>query len=213
MQKLTWYFDFISPFAYIQFKQFSRLPDDTQLELKPILLAGLLKHWNNVGPAEVPPKRTFTYQHCHWRAHQLNISFKMPPNHPFNSLLGLRLAIACENDPSAIETIFNVIWQEGMDLNSREAESYLAANLPLKNIQSAAANTNVKERLRTNTEQAAAEQVFGVPSFVTQDTNKMMFWGLDAFDMLLDYLQSKQFFESPEMQRLKNLPEGIQRKR
>ena len=71
--KLTWYFDFISPFAYIQHCQFDRLPKDVTVEYKPILLAGLLNHWENVGPAEIEPKRVFTYKHCYWLAKNNNI--------------------------------------------------------------------------------------------------------------------------------------------
>jgi len=213
MQRLVWYFDFISPFAYIQFSQFSRLPESVSVELKPILFAGLLQHWNNVGPAEIAPKRIFTYQHCHWRAGQLGLPFKMPPAHPFNSLLGLRLAIACGNNPSAVGSIFNAIWREGYDLNSSMAAEYLQTHLAIDDLNAAASEQKVKDQLRANTEQAAKEQVFGVPSFVTQETKPKLFWGLDAFDMLLDYLQDKSFFESEEMQRISKLPEGTQRKR
>ncbi len=213
MARLVWYFDFISPFAYIQYSQFSRLPDSVSVELKPILFAGLLKHWNNVGPAEIPPKRTFTYQHCYWRAHQLNLPFKMPPAHPFNSLLGLRLAIACKNTPDAVATIFNLIWREGIDLNSPLGADYLRDHLNIDELLSVAGQQSVKDQLKLNTQQAAKDQVFGVPSFVTQEENPMVFWGLDSFDMLIDYLKDKTFFETNEMQRITNLPEGVQRKR
>lgn len=213
MQPLVWYFDFISPFAYIQYSQFAKLPEAVTVELRPILFAGLLQHWKNVGPAEVPPKRTFTYQHCCWRANQLGLPFKMPPAHPFNSLLGLRLAIACDNSPKEIETIFNCIWREGLDLNSPQAENYLCEHLKLESLEAVANEQRVKDQLRLNTEKAAKEQVFGVPSFVTQTDKPMVFWGLDAFDMLLDYLKDPTFFNTDEMKRISNLPEGVQRKR
>ena len=77
--KLIWYFDFISPFAYMQHCQFDKLPDSIDIEYRPILFAGLLKHWENVGPAEIAPKRIFTYKHCYWQAKRRNIPFKMPP--------------------------------------------------------------------------------------------------------------------------------------
>ena len=73
--KLTWYFDFISPFAYLQHCLFDRLPQGLEIEYKPVLLAGLLNHWNNVGPAEIAPKRTFTYKHCYWLAKKMGIEY------------------------------------------------------------------------------------------------------------------------------------------
>ena len=93
-RQVDWYFDFISPFAYLQFKHFHRLPDDLEVTLHPLLFAGLLNHWEHKGPAEIPAKRTQTYQFTHWHAEQLGVPFRTPPAHPFNPLPALRLA-AC----------------------------------------------------------------------------------------------------------------------
>ena len=89
-----WYFDLISPFAYLHFKQFHRLPADFKIEYVPVLFAGLLKFWGHKGPAEIPGKRIYTYRHIIWLAKHLEIPFKVPTSHPFNSLYALRLLIA-----------------------------------------------------------------------------------------------------------------------
>ena len=208
--RLKWYFDFISPFAYLQHCQFSRLPDSVDIEYKPILFAGLLNHWQNVGPAEIPPKRIFTYKHCYWRAKKLGIPFKMPPAHPFNSLNALRLAIATGNQKENIQTIFESIWRFGFDNNSSEFISHIEKHLDLKNVQALTAQQAVKDHLRGNTEEAVEDNVFGVPTFVVDN---QQFWGLDAFDMLLDYIDDPEAFNNPEMKRIETLPEGVQRKR
>ena len=62
MQKAKWYFDFISPFAYLQLGRFKELPQDLDIEPVPVLFAGLLKHWGHLGPAEIPSKRRFVYR-------------------------------------------------------------------------------------------------------------------------------------------------------
>jgi 2-hydroxychromene-2-carboxylate isomerase len=62
MRIADWYFDFISPFAYLQSEQLHRLQPLVQIRYRPVLFAGLLKHWGNKGPAEVLPKRQFTYE-------------------------------------------------------------------------------------------------------------------------------------------------------
>lgn len=51
-----WYFDFISPFAYLQFVRLGELAG-ARLRLRPVLFAGLLQHWGQLGPAEIPAKR------------------------------------------------------------------------------------------------------------------------------------------------------------
>ncbi len=213
--KLNWYFDFISPFAYLQHCHFDRLPANVEVCYKPILFAGLLNHWQNIGPAEIPPKRIFTYKHCYWYARKHQIEFNMPPAHPFNSLSGLRLAIACNNQAVAVQTIFEAIWKHGFDLQSQQAIEWLESQLKIKNILELIANQSVKDQLKINTQQAASRNVFGVPTFSieTEQQQYENFWGLDAFDMMLDYIASPNSFNDEQMKRIEKLPEGIQRKR
>ena len=88
-----WYFDFISPFAYLQWQAVRRLPGIVPV-CRPVLLAGLLSHHGHKGPAEIPSKRLFTYRHAQWRADRAGIPMTFPPAHPFNPLAALRLCIA-----------------------------------------------------------------------------------------------------------------------
>ena len=91
MTKTTWYFDFISPFAYLQLARFTELPQSLDINLKPVLFGSLLKHWGQLGPAEIPPKRRFVYRFFKWSADRLDLPFIMPPSHPYNPLPALRL--------------------------------------------------------------------------------------------------------------------------
>ncbi|MBT6306408.1 MAG: 2-hydroxychromene-2-carboxylate isomerase, partial [Rhodospirillaceae bacterium] len=86
MTKTDWYFDFISPFAYLQLSRFETFQEDLEINPVPVLFGGLLKHWGQLGPAEIPPKRKFVYRFFKWQADQNNIPFKMPPRHPYNPL-------------------------------------------------------------------------------------------------------------------------------
>lgn len=42
---MEWYFDFISPYAYLQFKRLESLGLLAEFRLTPVLFAGLLNHW------------------------------------------------------------------------------------------------------------------------------------------------------------------------
>lgn len=223
--KLDWYFDFISPFAYLQYCQFDRLPKGTEVHYRPILFAGLLNHWGNVGPAEIAPKRLFTYKYCYWLAKKKGIAFKMPPAHPFKSLSALRLAIACDCEPHAIRTIFDSIWKLGLDLESEQAIHHLETQLSIGNLAELIGDQGVKDKLKENTQQAAERNVFGVPTFsVVQSAPTPTptsasacayenFWGFDAMDMLLDFMASPDLFNDQQMKRIEDLPEGVQRQR
>ena len=207
MIKLVWYFDFISPYSYLQFEAYPELVQTA--ELRPVLFAGLLNHWGGKGPAEIPAKRLQTYRFTYWQAGQHGITMIYPPAHPFNSIHVLRLAVALDNDYDAIKTIFEFIWKEG-----RSAADEWPALVRRLGLDAAAADAltaaqAVKDALAANGREAIARGVYGVP---TVDTGKELFWGLDATDMLLDYLENPAVFDEPEMRRIANLPIGAARK-
>lgn len=207
--RLLWYFDLISPFSYLHLKQFDRLPAGLEIEYIPVLFAGLLKHWEHRGPAEIPAKRIYTYRHVTWLAARLGIPFKVPPAHPFNPLHALRLVIAANPTRAHVEAAFDMIWQEGRDLMAPGNLAELGRRVGLKDVQAALADESVKARLKANTESALAKGVFGVPTCLIGET---LFWGQDSLEMMLDYLKDPGLFDTPEMQRIHALPVGMARR-
>ena len=186
MPAADWYFDFLSPFSYLQLAEFDRLPPDLEVTYRPVLFAGLLGHWKHKGPAEIPAKRVQTYRWCHWYAARHGIPFRMPPAHPFNPLRPLRLAVARGAEPGLIRAVFDAIWAEGRDPSDDEEWQALTARLGIADADEAIARPEVKEALRRGTEEAAERGVFGIPTFVIGDE---LFWGLDTTDLVLDYLK------------------------
>lgn len=210
-RQADWYFDFISPFAYFQFRMFDRLPADLGVTLKPVLFAGLLNHWGQKGPAEIPGKRIHTYRYCQWYAERRGIPFRAPPAHPFNPLSPLRLAVAMDAAPDAVGRIFTAIWGDGIDVTSETGWGQLAGRVGLRadDATRRVGAQSVKNRLRANTDEAVARGVFGVPSFVC---DHQVFWGVDSTDMFLDYLANPARFFDGEMARIQVLPVGQARK-
>ena len=206
----TWYFDFISPFAYLQLKQFSRLPTDLEIECVPVLFAGLLEHWGQLGPAEIPAKRVQTYRICHWQAKRLGVPFRMPPAHPFLPLVPLRLCIALGPSRENVEAIFDFLWAQGGDVSDAAAVARFAAELGVEDVDEACSRPDVKAGLRERTQAAAETGVYGVPTF---EVDGELFWGADATDLLLDFLVDRDLFEDEEMRRISNLPIGTERPR
>src|ERR1700722_13810178 len=162
MPSVVWHFDFISPYAYLGLHALRRLPEGTQIQYRPVLFAGLLNHFGQKGPAEIAPKRKWTYRSCLWLARQNQIPFRMPAAHPFNPLGFLRLAVAAGSTPAAIEIIFRTLWTTGLNPGDALIIEGLAGQLgvPMERLSDA----RVKDELRENTESAAQSGVFGVPS-------------------------------------------------
>jgi 2-hydroxychromene-2-carboxylate isomerase len=196
-----WYFDFVSPFAYLQFAAHPGIFQRSDVDMKPVLLAGLLKHFEHKGPAEIEPKRIHTYRYTQWQAEKYGIPMKYPPGHPFNSLHALRLAMALGSTYDTVKAIFDFIWVEGR--SPTDEFKVLCDALGVPGAEVLAAGESVKHGLRENTDAAIRAGVFGVPTFVVDDN---LFWGVDATPMLLDYLDNPRLFESDEMKRLRYLP-------
>ena len=201
---IDWYFDFVSPFSYICLHRLKEIP--APVAYRPVLFAGLLNHFGQKGPAEVPAKRRWTYRWCTWWATELGIPFRFPAAHPFNPLHHLRLALACGSTPEAVKRIFESIWTSGASANDPEAFARLCAELHV----SADDLARVKEELRKNTDEAAARGVFGVPSFVVDGE---VFWGADSIGFLNAYMKNRSLFGSDEMRRVDSLPSAAERKR
>jgi len=176
---IDWYFDFVSPFSYISLYRLKELP--AQVSYKPVLFAGLLKHWGQKGPAEIPAKRRWTYRWCTWWARELDLTFRFPEQHPFNPLPHLRLALACGNHPDAVKRIFDWVWMSGENASDPDRFVRLCAELGVSDDRLAEA----KNQLRENTEEAAARGVFGVPSFVVAGE---VFWGADSISFVQAFL-------------------------
>jgi 2-hydroxychromene-2-carboxylate isomerase len=210
MTQAVWYFDFISPFSYLQLGRFQDLPQDLEIVFKPIVFSGLLNHWGHMGPAEIPPKRQFVYRFFRWQANQRGMPFTMPPVHPFNPLPPLRLALLGGSSPEVIRRIFHFIYGEGRNLDDEASIAALGAALGIFDSYNRISEAGIKEQLKSNTNDAIAAGVFGVPTFVA-DGN--IFWGDDATNMFINYLLDPALFEDSEMLRISSLPMGVTRPR
>src|SRR5215471_7371382 len=164
--RVSWVFDVISPFAYLALPRLRELPPGVELKVVPVLLAALLDHFGQRGPAEIPSKRRFTYRFVLWRARRLGLPLRMPPAHPFNPLAALRLVIAAGSNRRAVGTVLRAVFAEGRDVNDPAVISDLAAQLGVADPSTALADSAIKQRLRENTSWACSRGVFGVPTLV-----------------------------------------------
>jgi 2-hydroxychromene-2-carboxylate isomerase len=207
MRRLTLYFDFVSPYSYIAFKRLRELPRDVEVELRPVLFAGLLQHFGNKGPAEIAEKRRWTYRWSTWWAQSLGIPFRFPASHPFNPLHHLRLAIAAGITPKTVERIFDMVWTTGAEASDPAAFRGLAQELGVD--EAKLASPEVKDALRKYTDDAAARGVFGVPTY---EVDGELFWGADALGFVNAFLADPAALRNEEMRRVDGLPVGAARK-
>ena len=208
MQRIVFYFDVVSPFAYLAFERLPQVLQGCSYEgdYRPVLFAGLLQHWGHKGPAEIEPKRAWTFRHVHWLAAQHGITLDTPAVHPFNPLSLLRLALACGPNRRIVEAVFRHAWVGGHDPNDAQRVAELTRRLAPRRDP---AGDEIKAELRRRTDEAVQGGIFGVPTFVL---GERLFWGLDALPMLRDALQGGSWFDGPAWVREGALRVGVRRR-
>ena len=182
---VRFYFDFISPYAYLAWTQIHGLAAryDRSVEPVPILFAALLNSYGQKGPAEIPPKREYIFKNVLRIAHRLGVKLEPPPSHPFNPLLALRtasLSISKEDRRRLIDELFAATWGGGSGIVEPEDVLACAARAGLDGaaLVTKAGTPEAKEQLRRQTDEALGRGVFGVPTVITDGE---LFWGYDSF--------------------------------
>ncbi len=204
-----WYYDVVSPFAYLALPAIEALAQRRPVRLRPIVFGAVLAHWGQLGPAEIAPKRLHTYRLCQFIAGRAGVPLRFPPRHPFRSLDALRLLAALDSDPAAVRAAFDFIWAEGRDPGDSQERDALCRRLGVGDYDALLAGTGAKARLRAGTEEAIAAGVFGVPTLAAGGE---LFWGLDALPMAEAALADPGLLTRGEMARFASLPTGAERK-
>lgn len=218
---ITFWYDPISPYAWLAFE---RLPQTLmglsgRVRYRPLFLGGLLKARGQLGPAEIPDKREWTFRHAQWLAQQQGAVLELPAAHPFNPLPLLRLGLAAASSPLPGDTsryvtglLFRHVWEGGADAASPERlqglERLLRDHVAERGGEWPGADSEpVRAQLRANTDEAMAAGVFGTPAMVVDGR---VFWGLDALPMLRDALDGGAWFQGEGWAAAARLPGAAQ---
>ena len=193
MSTMRFCLDFISPYAYLGWTQIHALAarQGRRVEPVPVLFAAMLDHWGHRGPAEIPPKRLYVFKDVLRTAHVLGLPLEPPPSHPFNPLLGLRVAslpMAPETRRALIDALFGATWGGGPGITEPETVDQIAWSVGVEHAVERATTPEGKQRVKDQTASAIEAGVFGVPTVLVDDE---LFWGLDAFAHLERYLAGR----------------------
>jgi len=204
-----WYFDFVSPFSYLHWQKMRPLVQAGRVQPVPVVFGAVLAALGNLGPAEIPRKREFIYRQVLWQARREGVPLVFPLAHPFNQLPALRLCVAANIRPEAIDAIFDAIWRQGLD-GSPAALAEAGRRLGIEDVAAAIGAPAVKQKLRELTDSALAAGVFGVP---TLEVDGGLFWGNDSHELMLAVLEDPGLLREGPLAEIGKLPVGILRKR
>lgn len=195
MRVVDFYYDYLSPFAYLASVEIADVcrRGHARLVYRPILFPALLNHWGQRGPAEIPPKARHTLKECLRYALPRGIPLRAPRLHPFNPLLALRVTCAADSEAerrAITHALFALGWVQGGDLSAPEeiAQALSAAGLRTSELMELAQSPALKKHLREQTDAAIARGVFGVPTMLVDDE---LFWGVSQLPNLELYLTDR----------------------
>ena len=183
---IDFYFDIISPYAYIAHKKILK-HKNIIFNYKPIFLGGLHKLAGIDSPAFNKFKLKNTINDCNLVSEKNNIKFKWNSSFPINSLTIMRGYLCVDENKQSdyLNYFFDAYWKDNQDLSNIKIIAKLLSNLQ---IDSEAFFKNVKEqvikdKLINLTSDAFQKEVFGAPTFII---NNKIFWGQDRLEYALE---------------------------
>ena len=190
IKSFDFYFDFISPYSFLAHKEIIKIEkkNSVKIKYKPILLGGLHNLHGIKAPAFIPAKAKHMIRDCKLIAEKNKVKFKFNSYFPIKSLNLMRGVLVAEEDDFKsyyIDSIFDSIWQDGLNMNDESIIQKVLKNLNVnpKTFFLRLTSSSIKDSLKKKTSEAYEKGIFGAPSFVS---NNKIFWGQDRIEFALN---------------------------
>jgi 2-hydroxychromene-2-carboxylate isomerase len=194
---IEFYFDFGSPTAFLAYQRLKYIAQEYHCEINfhPVLLGGIFKATGNQSPVMLLPKAVYMNNDLQRFATRYDTKLAMNPHFPINTITLMRIASALvgkEEFSEYVDTIYRAMWQEEKNLGDLDVlrEVLEQNDLQADKLLEMAANTEVKDQLRKDTEEAVDKGFFGLPVMYFQ---AQMYFG-----------QDRLFFIEEELEKLKS---------
>ena len=188
---IDFYFDIISPYAFIAHKKIQKIQKDQKIifDYKPILLGGLHNLAEITAPAFNKYKMKNMQNDCELVSKKNEISFKWNSKFPINSLNIMRgyLQVNEKQKENYLNIFFNAYWKDNVDLTIEDEIFKLLKILKIdkKNFFKDIKEQSIKDNLKKLTSDAFKKEVFGAPTFIVKDK---IFWGQDRLEYAVEEL-------------------------
>ena len=186
-KEVEFYFDFISPYAYLAYKKIQSLPKDIKIKYKPVLLGALHNLEGITAPAFIKPKLKHMISDCDLIANKNKSNFIWNSKFPINSLSVMRgyLFINAENRGLYLNVMFDAYWKDNLDISNEKIFKNLLEKCKINSIKffDGIKDLRIKDELKSITQEAHDKGIFGAPTFVV---NNKIFWGQDRLEFALE---------------------------
>ena len=197
MARIDFWYDFASTYSYLAAMRAEKLAQAAGVSLRwrPFLLGPIFKsHGMEASPFNLyPVKGRYSWRDLERLVERQGLpKFTPPVPFPANSILAARTALALSDAarPDFSRAVFHAEFADGRDISDRALIGELLTKLS-EDAESVLARTGeveMKDKLRSETDEAARQGIFGAPNFVTEDGE--LFWGNDRFEQALDWART-----------------------
>lgn len=194
MAVLEFFFDCSSPWTYLAFTRIQPIASRTGavIEWKPILVGGVFNAVNRdvyerrANPD--PRKAAYSAKDLQDWARLTGLTIIMPPPvFPVRATLAMRCALAAQEESRVVEfsrSCFQSYWSDSQDISLPDVLMSVcqAAGLRGEHILDRAQASEIKDKLRANTDEVIARGGFGSPTMFLNGSD--MYFGNDRMELV-----------------------------
>jgi 2-hydroxychromene-2-carboxylate isomerase len=197
LKPIDFYFDFSSPYAYFAADKIDHVAMEfggREVEWRPFLLGVAMKTTHNEPLMHQPVKGEYSVQDWDRMARFMKIPWTLPSKFPIASIVAARAyywiydtdrIVAKEFARQCFATYFG----EGRSIADVDTIGEIGSRVGIDSaeLKKAIVEERIKERLKTETQEAIDAGVFGSPFFIVDDAK---FWGSDRIWMIKRWLKT-----------------------
>ena len=191
---LDFWFEFASTYSYPAAMRIGALAKAANVELRwrPFLLGPIFKEqgWETSPFNLHPAKGRYMWRDLARICEAQGLRFRQPEPFPQWSLLPARVALVglqADWGEDFVRAVYSAEFGEGRQINDQAvvADILKSLNVDPQSVLASAQSDDTKTRLRDQIEEARRLNIFGAPSFITQDGE--LFWGNGRLEAALDW--------------------------
>ncbi len=198
-EPITFYFDFTSPYSYLASERIDELAakHGRKVKWRPVMLGAAFKASGMPLLVTIPLKGEYSKRDFDRSARYMGIPYTFPPKFPVSSLSAARgyywlHGQDCERARRFAHAVFRAYWTAGRDISELAVVLELAREqgIDAGAFETAIGSQEIKDRVKSETDAAIAQGMFGAPYFMVDGEP---FWGADRLPQIDKWLQTGGF--------------------
>jgi 2-hydroxychromene-2-carboxylate isomerase len=193
--RIEFWYEFASTYSYLSAMRIEAMTSEAGIGIswKPFVLGPIFnaQGWNTSPFNIYPAKGRYMVREMERLTTKRRLPFTMPSPFPQNSLYAARLALIGHDEgwgPAFTRAVYTAEFADGEDISDRRVLGRILEMLALdsQRLLTRIEQSDIKQRLRQQTEEAQELGIFGAPSFLV---DAELYWGDDRLEQAIARLK------------------------